>query len=183
MRDFFYNRGDVLITVLIVLVAATVIYFRVGVVMGDPEPGERLKNMVVSLFSTSETADEPLEGTTVDEGAQGGLIAETPEQTTPPADEPGTVAEAPVVDDEPSVEEPPAQEPPAATSGEVKITVNAGDAASTIANKLKEAGAITDTQAFLSEVMAQKADSRLKQGTFTIPSGSSINDIIKILVG
>jgi len=176
MRDFFYNKGDVLITVLIVLVAATVIYFRVGVIMGDADPGERLKGWVSPLFSSGQAAEEPE------------YAAEEPQvQYEPPAPadtqpEQTPAAQEPPVTEDPVVEEPPT-EAPAATAADAKITINAGDTASAIADKLLAAGAIPDKQAFLDEVSAKDAASRLKQGSFTIPAGSSIGDIIGILTG
>ena len=186
MRDFFYNKGDVLIAILIIVVAAIVIFFRVGIVMGDNDPGERLRNLfspgnISGLFQGN--GDDVEEG---DEGTQEIVTAppvDTDEQ--PPAvidTEPEQTPEQPKEETPIVQEESPPEQPPAAT-GDLKITISAGDAASTIADKLFDVGAITDKQAFLSEVLAQKADSKLKQGTFTIPAGSTIGDIIKILVG
>jgi len=180
MRDFFYNKGDVLIAILIIAVAVVVIYFRVGVVMGDPYPGERLKSLLspIAALITGDRGAEDAES--ADEAQPVIPAAEPPAQTEQPAQEAETAVEPPAAAADPppaAAETPPVQQP----AGEVKITVVAGDAASTIADKLLEAGAIQDKQAFLSEVDAQGAASRLKQGTFTIPAGSSINDIIKIL--
>jgi len=181
MRDFFYNKGDVLITILIIAVAVVVIYFRIGVVMGDPDPGERLKNLVSPIieYITGDRERGNTEGAG-DVQASEDPVTETPEQ-----------AESPVVEDTPQDTEPAVTETPAPTenppeelpgsAAEIKITINAGDAASTIADKLLQAGAIDDKQAFLEEVNAQGAASRLKQGTFTIPAGSSIKDVIAIL--
>jgi len=186
MRDFFYNKGDVLITILIVLVAATVIYFRVGVVMGDSDPGERIKNFFVTLISSSQTAEEPLPDAQAGEDGQGSAQEDEPggQTETPAQDTADTQQETPPpADEDPGAQETPPPEEPDVTTAGTTITINAGDSASTIADKLLSAGAITDKQAFLAEVSAQKADSRLKQGTFSIPEGSSMNDIIAILTG
>ena len=175
MRDFFYNKGDVLIAILIILVAATVIYFRVGIVMGNPDPGERIRDFFSSLNLPGQSGEPAVTVTEDDEEQQPAQPDDTDtatqeDQTS--ADEPG--AQAP---------EPEDPAPPPSATADITITVNAGDAASTIADKLLAAGAISDKQAFLAEVEAQGAASKLKQGTFTIPAGSSISDIIKILVG
>jgi len=176
MRDFFYNKGDVLITVLIVLVAATVIYFRVGVIKGDADPGERLKGWFSPLFSLGQAAEEP---EYVAEESQVQAEPPAPAETQP--EQTPAVPEQTVTED-PAIEEPP-PEAPAVTAADAKITINAGDTASAIADKLLEAGAIPDKQAFLDEVHARDAASRLKQGSFTIPAGSSTSDIIGILTG
>jgi len=184
MRDFFYNKGDVLIAILIILVAAVVIYFRVGVVMGDSDPGERLKNLfspILTFITGERGSDEAASG----EEGQGNndSAAETPVQTEPNSGTEAPPEQAPATEEPAGGEGPPVEEPPPPGAAEVKITINAGDAASTIADKLLQAGAISDKQAFLSEVDAQGVASKLKQGTFTIPAGSSIKDIISILVG
>ena len=173
MRDFFYNKGDVLIAILIILVAATVIYFRVGIVMGNPDPGERIRDFFSSLNLPGQSGEPAVTVTEGDEEQE----AASPEDTAPPTQEdPAPVDEPAGQDNEPEEQAPP-------PSADVTITINAGDAASIIADKLLAAGAISDKQAFLAEVEAQGAASKLKQGTFTIPAGSSISDIIKILVG
>ena len=181
MRDFFYNKGDVLIAILIIAVAVVVIYFRIGVVMGDPNPGERLKNLVSPIIEYI-TGDREWGNTTGadDVPASEDPAPQTPEQAEPPATEDTTPVQEPAVTETPAPTENTPEELPG-SAGEIKLTINAGDAASTIADKLLQAGAIDDKQAFLEEVNAQGAASRLKQGTFTIPEGSSIKDIIAIL--
>jgi len=180
MRDFFYNKGDVLIAILIIAVAVVVIYFRIGVVMGDPNPGERLKNLVSPIieYITGDRERGNTEGADVQ--ASEDPVTETPEQAEPPATEDTTPVQEPAEVETPAPTENPPEELPG-SAAEIKLTINAGDAASTIADKLLQAGAIDDKQAFLEEVNAQGAASRLKQGTFTIPEGSSIKDIIAIL--
>jgi len=175
MRDFFYNKGDVLIAVLIIIVAAVIIYFRVGIVMNS-EPGEKLKN----LFSPIITA---IMGEKTDAEETDAVPA--PEPEPPAVTEPVTPVTEP---EQPAVSEdetPPVadESPPPPANADIVITIAAGDIASTIADKLLAAGAIEDKQVFLAEVDAQNAASKLKQGTFTIPAGASVTDIVKILVG
>jgi len=179
MRDFFYNKGDVLIAVLIIIVAAVIIYFRVGVVM-DSEPGEKLKSLFAPLITAITGEKSPDEEPAAEEPVASEPV--TPEATEPSAGTDTAQEQTPVVEEPPVQEEPPAEPPPAAAA-DIKITIAAGDIASTIADKLLAAGAITDKQAFLAEVDAQNAASKLKQGTFTIPAGSSAKDIVSILVG
>jgi hypothetical protein len=180
MRDFFYNKGDVLLAVLIILAAAFVIYLRVGVIMDYSPFGNLGEGLLTPPSANGESAavDSDAEA---NEGAD--VTVTEPEEpaqneTTNPPTTAGTTGEEPVPEEEPGQSEPPPQ------SGQpVQIVVNSGDAASTIADKLLAAGAITDKQAFLSDVIAQGADSKLKTGTFTIPAGARHSDIIAILVG
>ena len=118
-------------------------------------------------------------------GDQEGVAGSSSESQGQTQSEQEPTEEQPIQTENPQeqVEEPQTQteEPQTSPSGAVQITVVAGDVAYTIADKLFNAGAITDKQAFLSDTMAQGADSKMKQGTFTIPANSSHSDIISIL--
>ena len=185
MRDFFYNKGDVFIAVLIILVAALVIYLRVGVIMDYSPTGEKGGSMLPSI---SEILDQ-VTGANTDEEDQPQIENDPPVNDTPATaeeQEPPAQTESPPVQADPQPDppqDPQPENPPQAQPAEIQIVVSAGDAASVIADKLLAAGAITDKQAFISDVIAQGADSKLKVGTFTIPAGSSHSDIIKILIG
>ena len=190
MRDFFYNKGDVLITILIILVATAVIYFRVGVIMNYPSDGDGGRNLIPSLglFAQNGEQGQGQANAVNDRDAEQESENQPPAKTETPEQGQPAQASAQNPGDDVSSQEPPTEtDPPEPAQPDppqnTQITVNAGDAASTIADKLVAAGAIADKQAFLSEVMAQGADAKLKMGTFTIPAGATIAEIIKILVG
>ncbi|HWI66479.1 MAG TPA: hypothetical protein VNT75_32015 [Symbiobacteriaceae bacterium] len=77
----------------------------------------------------------------------------------------------------------PTQQPaaPAPTPVNINITVDDGDAASTIADKLKARGLIANTDQFLARVTELGADTSLKAGTFSIPTGAPLDAVIKAL--
>jgi hypothetical protein len=92
----------------------------------------------------------------------------------------------------PGVPSPPAaQAPPAPTPTEVPpptpkpinqtFVIDTGDMAPTIAAKLKEAGLIADEQAFLTRVTEREVDTRLKAGTFIIPTDAPLDKVIDVL--
>ena len=183
MRDFFYNKGDVLIAILIILVAAFVIYLRVGVIMDYSATGEKGGSLLPMppAFGAESDSDSAVSGLPDEEWPDG----EDPGQTgeAEPAPEPAPDPE-PVMPTEEDPEEPvqePVPEPPAPAPQEAQITVNAGDTGNAIAEKLAAAGLITDKQGWISDLMAAGADTKVKQGTFTIPVGASHADIIAIL--
>jgi hypothetical protein len=191
MRDFFYNKSDVLIAILIILIAALVIYTRVGIIMDYPSKMAGGEGNAY-LPPIQEVLTDVMDGDGIgipaktDADVTQDVTAEitTGTQTEqPPAD----VAPAETADPPAATEPPPAEVVPAETAppptAEVTITVAAGDVGSKIADKLLTAGAITDKAAFLAEVTAQGADTKLKQGTFTIPAGATLSEIVKILVG
>lgn len=61
------------------------------------------------------------------------------------------------------------------------ITIASGSSAKSIANSLKNQGIISDTNAFLNQLASSGKETKLKAGTFTIPEGSSPDQIISIL--
>jgi hypothetical protein len=181
MRDFFYNKRDVLIAMLIILAAARVIYTRVGVIMDYPSKmagGEGnaylppIQDVLSDVAGLGES--QPNEGLN-DDAASAENTEQLPADVTPAQTNPAPVQTDPA----PADVTPPEAAPPA----EVTIIVSAGDVASVIADKLLAAGAIPDKAAFLAEVTAQSADSKLKMGTFTIPAGATPAEIVRILVG
>ena len=67
------------------------------------------------------------------------------------------------------------------TKAEVKFTIPAGSSCDKIGSLLFQQGLVESKEIFVKEVIAQKADTKLQTGTFTIPAGSNLNDIIKII--
>jgi hypothetical protein len=74
---------------------------------------------------------------------------------------------------------PPAQTPPQPAN--VMFTVDPGDMAPTIAANLKAKGLINDDQAFLSRVAERGVDTLLKAGSFPIPTGATLDQVIDVL--
>jgi hypothetical protein len=93
----------------------------------------------------------------------------------------GTPAPATGTATAPAQSKPPAAAEPAAKPGNVTFVVEDGDAASTIAANLKKEGLIADENAFLNRLTELGADTMLKAGTFVVPTGASIDDVIKVL--
>ena len=198
MRDFFYNKGDVFIAVLIILAAVFVIYMRVGVIMDYSASGSNSGSMLPMPSAIGDWGDRAPDAEADEGSGQNGMSdgaadpPAQPEAAAPEAEQP-EVTPAPAAEPagDPSMTALEAEQVGGSSGGSsgqpsgpsVQITVSEGDAASTIADKLLAAGAIRDKQAFLSEVTASGADSKLKIGTFTIPTGSTVSEVIAILVG
>ena len=68
-----------------------------------------------------------------------------------------------------------------APSGDVSFTVSANQSAQAIGQALASAGLVTDSQTFINAVNAAGAATRLKVGSFTIPAGSTPEQIVAIL--
>ena len=64
----------------------------------------------------------------------------------------------------------------------VTVTVVQNDTLTTIAQSLVTAGAVSDAQQFIDAVNAANAATKLKFGTYTIPAGASIEEIIQMMM-
>jgi hypothetical protein len=174
MRNFLYNKSDILIAIIIIVVAAIIIWTRVDAIMGSDKGGGDTPNV-----SSGEQLEEP--DTPPTDAAIAG------DQT--PAD--GQTAEGEAVTSSEAIEgEPPAggeevsgEEAPPADTEPVEFTVEIGSAASTVAKGLESAGLVETADAFLSELTAQNAETKLKAGTFKIAPGTSVSEIVKKLTG
>jgi hypothetical protein len=62
------------------------------------------------------------------------------------------------------------------------FTVEEGWAASTIADELKSQGLIEDVAAFVNRVVERQVDVKLKAGTFVVPTGAPLDQVIDSLV-
>jgi len=157
LRDFFYNKSDLLVALAIILVAAIVILSRVNAIMNYPDTRETEAKTAQSAQSDDVSAVDETEVT----------------------DELVATDESIAQDNAAGADEQTAQQEPPAT---VEFIISAGESAGKIAENLHAQGLIEDESGFLAELVAQGADTKLKIGTFTIPSGASVSEIIQILI-
>ncbi|PKM84857.1 MAG: hypothetical protein CVU86_05080 [Firmicutes bacterium HGW-Firmicutes-11] len=169
LKDLIYNKNDVLIALVIVLVAGFVIFDRIGVIMDYPS------------MLTAQAAEQ-----------NGEVVPETPgndgvdlDPETPVSDDPGS--EDPVTDGEEPAVDPPAPDPdPEQTTGEpavqqVSVYIEYGVNGSQIAQLLVDAGLLENTDAFYTALSAAGADTKLQAGSFKIPSNATPAEIIQII--
>lgn len=173
IKDFIYDKNDLLIALLIVAVAAYVILAKIDVIMAYPQTligqGETGGgNTTTTPPVTSVNPPKAGEGDgSKTQGDPGG-----PEQTGQ-AEEPAG----------PGNEIPPAG---SQTTGEpaisqVSIYIEYGATGSEIAQLLIDSGLIDSKQVFYDAVTATGADTRLQAGNFKIPSNATPAEIIKII--
>lgn len=149
MRNFIYNKSDIIVAVLIIVVALIIIFFRVNAIMnfGDSKTVAADPTNATSSPSAIEDSDS--------------ADADTTENVDPPADGDNN-------NDTTSTED-------------VSLKIESGSSTGSIANDLVDKGLVASADEFKKEVSAQKAETKLKAGTFNIPAGSSVADIVKIL--
>lgn len=76
----------------------------------------------------------------------------------------------------------PLQQPTGEIS-KVQIRVTSGMGSETIARILEEKGVVKDRNKFLDVVTAHRAHTRFRNGTFSVPAGGDMDDIVKIMTG
>ncbi|MCI7439419.1 MAG: endolytic transglycosylase MltG [Coriobacteriaceae bacterium] len=69
-----------------------------------------------------------------------------------------------------------------ASGQEVEVVVPDGSSTSNIASILRDAGVISDASSFIQEVQRQNAEQKLKSGTYSLLTGSSVANVINQLV-
>lgn len=152
--DFLYDYVDYVIMLAIVVIVVGIIGWRLDL-----------------IFTGESLADaDPTPVVVEDDSGQADDDVDSSEDET--TDEPVEGEEAQGDEEEPE-EEP---------SSDVEIEIPSGTASMGVADILVENGLIDDASEFLARAGEQEAETKLRAGTFTIPSGSSIDEIIQILI-
>lgn len=176
LKDIFYDKNDIIVALALVVIGAFVISHQVDSIMSYPE---QLADQLQQEQLEQEQLQQEQESSSAKPDGEGEATGtETPEPQTPEIQEPPVVQEP-----EPQV--PPVQEP--STSNEFKTAVDrtveipSGAYSQKIAQILADAGVVPSTDAFLKAVNDAGLETKLKAGTFKIPAGSTLNDVVKIV--
>ena len=171
-KDLVYDYNDIFVAVLIVVIAGAIIFWRIGDIMVYPEymaeihAGEAsddlgLDDLDLTPEEVEDINENPEEFTSDPDAGQSGEsgegAGEIPEDQETPTDEPFT------------------------TKAEVKFTVPVGVTGTKIAQLLYDKQLVESADAFVSAVSKINAETKLKAGTFTIPAGSTVEDIAALL--
>ncbi|WP_198153201.1 MltG/YceG/YrrL family protein [Thermotalea metallivorans] len=174
IKDFFYESSDILLAFIIILVMSTVITWKVSDSLAFSKEKDTDNYAVAENQETLEDSQQ----------AQDTSPQAFPENTDPSASvgsDQGSSA-APVV----SERSPDSQAVVAAVAPQpsiVRIDIPSGASGTGIASILKQKGLIDNTAKFIARVQELKMESKLKSGTFSIPAGTSLDEIIYIITG
>jgi len=141
IKDFFYNKNDIIIVLLIVALAAFIIYTRVDAIMKYPE----------KMADKAETQTEQQQETKAEDGKT--------------SEDDDTDAQADDAD----------------KSADVSIKITDKDTSVTVAEKLADAGIVSSATEFEGYIANMGKEDSIKSGTFTIPAGSSNEEILDII--
>ncbi len=176
IKDFIYNFNDVLVVLLIVALAGGIVIWRVDEIMAYPEYLAQQQRI------TERTEDIDFSGidltpVEVDDfnGAPEEIDTGVLETEQPPVE--GTESG----NDSNGSESSSGAGSGSMVSEEVRFTVPSGSSADRIADLLKQADLIPSQSEFLKIVTDNGLDKKLQAGTFTIPAGSTMLDIAKII--
>jgi hypothetical protein len=160
MRNFLYNKSDILAAAIIIIVAIIIIWSRIDAILNSDN--------VAAAKNPAQTGQEDTTLATDD------VVVPADDNTVQPPDNNANAN---------ANENPPADEQTKAlAAGEiVKFKVKSGMSSGDIATALKKAGLIASTDEFNKAVKKKKVEDRLQIGTFSIPAGSSIDKIIDML--
>lgn len=165
LKDLIYDYNDIFVALLIIAVAGAIILWRVTNIMAYPD---YLAGKEQTQTGDVDFSDVDLTPTNVDE------FNENPEDITTQTPDEGE-----------SGEQTPAEQPTpggdGVTQSEIKISIPTGSSGTGIAKILLEAGAISSTSDFIDKVNEMDAAGELRAGDFTIPAGSSLEDIINLI--
>lgn len=146
IKDFFYNKNDLIIVLLIVALAAFIIYTRVDAIMTYPE------EMADKTDVQTEQQDKTESGTEdPSEPEDSGSDSNNDKKSDP------------------------------AGAKDISIEITGDDTAVTVAEKLEDAGIISSATKFEGYMANEGKEDSLKTGTFTIPEGSSNEEILDII--
>lgn len=163
IKDFIYDKNDLLVALVIVLLAAFIIVLRVDVIMAYPATIEAEMDNAAG----DKVAQKPPEGDTAD-----------PDDEDEAPDDSDADGESGNPDGDGETNN---QGQNGSDEGKVSIYIDYGSTASHIAQLLVDAGLIENKEIFYDALSSTGADTRLQAGSFSIPANSSTEEIIRII--
>ena len=174
LKDIFYDKNDIILALIIVVAAGFFITHQVDAIMSYPElmTQELQAQQEEEIPSGQETGD----GET---GAKPGTDVDNPDD--PSGQQTPGEAETPPETQTPETQTPSSGGSEFKTAVDRTVEIPSGSHSASIASILSNAGVIPSKEAFLDAVTAANAETRLKAGTFKIPAGSTLDDVVRIL--
>lgn len=166
IRDFLYDISDLLISLLIIAVIFAVISWKLN------------ESIPIDIAAAPPAAEEPV--TPAEEPADSadpGDVADASDADKPIEGTPVTIT--PVIPDDTAT---PPEKPAGTPAGQtVSVEIPSGSPGVAIGQILKEKGLIPDVNAFIKKVDEMGLGPKLRSGTFSLKTGMSLEEIIKIL--
>jgi hypothetical protein len=188
LKNFIYDKNDIVIALIIVILAMVIITGRINAIMTYPD---KMAAEAAALIASTEPSDDgsviddasagaETDGTGTDGTGTGTDNTETAADPLYPATESGSVYPGTPPGSGTTVTQPvtPAVTPPPAATP-ISISIPSGTTGEGIAKILLSKGLITQKSDFTNAIVG--VENKLKAGTFKIPSGSTPAQIVAIL--
>lgn len=154
IKDFFYNKNDIIIVLVILVAAAFIIYGRIGVIMDYPK-------VLAEKTAESQQAENSTEQSAVSSSASSeGQASQNSTKNTRSSSESGSTK---------------------SDSGYISLVINDSDTSSSVAEKLYKAGVVDSADDFEKYIKKKGKSKSIKSGKFKIPSKASDKEILNII--
>lgn len=178
-KDKLYNQTDILVALIILVIAAGVIAFRIDAIMGYPDTiaAEADKTQAQQTEQTQQQADsQTINDTTKNNNAADSKAIETGDKTKDKTDADKDKSESKNTSK---------QESKKVVKSNKYVTIKVPDTNSSlkVARILEKKGLIKNAKKFDRMMNKKKVDVYLHKGTFKIPKGATTKQIVKILTG
>ena len=174
IKDLIYDYNDIFVAILILAAAAAIILWRVTDIMAYPE---YLADKEQAHAADVDFSDVDLTPTNIDDFNETPEDVNTGAETEPGQTEPGQTEPAPAGEqtDAPAT-------PQTDSEGNYRVEIPKGSSAGGIARILADQGIISSEDEFLDKVDEMGATMKMKYGSYKIPQGSTLEEIINILM-
>lgn len=199
LKDFFYDKNDLVVALVIIVAAALLIAWRVDYIMEYPR---LMADHILQENPSDNTDDGQSDGAADGNGTGGsetdplgsddanGSDSNDSGQNDAGGSQTPQVAAVPPATNSNNTGNTASHAPKPSTNsnmnsdssgGTLTVTIPSGSSGEKIAQLLVDAGAVSSKKEFTAALTAAKADTKLKAGTFKIPAGSSMDEVIAII--
>lgn len=178
IKDILYDLGDVLITLLIIVVIIGTVSWKISDSMTYSNALAKSQPPVIS--EETDAGDHAPEQS----GTSENVVSESGQQAS--SEVQPSVNTLPASGSSSGSNSTPASggtTSPVAGGEKFTIEIKSGSTGYAIAKLLVEKGLVTDTQTFIQRVEALKLGSKLKAGTFEVTKGMPLDDLIRVITG
>lgn len=168
IKNFIYDKSDLLVAVVIIALAALIIWLGINNIM-------RPMTETADAQNGQGQAEEPV--TTRPAVSSGTVIITGGATTDSAATTSGTATSGAATSGTATTTTGGAT----GTAKAAKIAISAGEDSDTIADSLIEAKVIKDKNKFYSMLEELGLSSKIQEGTFNIPAGSTLEDVCRII--
>lgn len=159
IKDFFYDKNDILIALILVALATVVILWRAEAIMDYPS--QLVANSYVNENSDGSVTVPPNMLPDNDNSTVSGTVDSDVVQTDNSDDTNSTVSDTPEM---------------------YAVYINYGETTAQIAEKIVALGYFDTTDAFLNMVNAMGAETKLQTGNHIMPENATQEEVVKYLM-